>query len=156
MARTSTFNKCNGGDLEVVPVVTNAAYAAGNVIGGPMRFAGVLSEDFFGIIQSLTVKFKGSVVAGGVNVAIFSAQPSGSYADKSAPVISAADSALLLGIYNLPTPSSILGTHTIYQLDLFGRPIIGTSPDLWAVVTVVGTPTPASTSDMSVRLGINL
>lgn len=154
MPHTSSFARQDGADLEVVPVVTAGAYVAGNVIGGVMAFPGLLPEDFNGRLQSLTIKFKGSIAAGGFVVAVFGAQPVGTFNDHGAPVINAADSANLIGMYSLPTAFSQLGTHTLYSLDLTGKEFIGNSQGLWAVVIAVGTPTPASASDMSLRIGV--
>ena len=155
MASTLSIPTTAGSDTEIIATVTAAAYTAGNVIGGVLYFPKVLAPSFRGVIQSLMVKFKASNGAGNFTVAIFGAQPTGTFNDKAAPVIAPADTANLLGMYTMSNYFTSLGTHAIYQLDTFGHAIIAPTQDLWLVVIASGTPTPASASDMSVRLGIN-
>lgn len=145
----------SGAQVSVTPTVTAGAYSAGNVMGGIMTLANALPANFIGTLQSLSLKFKGSVQTGAFSVSIFSASPAGTFADKGAPAIAAADSALLLGTYTLGTPQSALGTHTIYNLDGIAKQIVGSSTSLYAVVTCNGVPVnPASTSDMSLTAGV--
>jgi hypothetical protein len=138
------------------PAVTASAYTAGNVMGGIVTFASILAATSFnGVLQSIALKFKGTLVTGNINVAIFKASPSnGTYADKTAPTWNASDMANLIGIYQLTTPLSKLGTMTTYNLDGIGKAIVGASQSLYAVVIVDGTPTPASTSDFTIELGV--
>jgi hypothetical protein len=157
MASTPNIPTQAGADLEVVPTVTAALYTAGNCIGGVMSFPNMLPLNCRGSIQSITLKFKGSAPVGNYHVYLFGAVPTGTFNDKAAPVINAADSANLLGAWALPSSAafSSLGTHAVYELDTFGHIIIAPTPNLWAVVIAVGAPTPASTTDMSLRIGIN-
>jgi hypothetical protein len=143
-------------DVEVIPNVTASIYPAGGVIGGIITFPNMLAPVWFnGILQSITVKFKGTVVTGAINVAIFQARPaSGTYTDHAAPTWNAADMVSLLGVYQLTTPQSPLGTMTIYNLDSIGKALVSNSQSLFVVVTVSGTPTPASTSDFSLELAV--
>jgi hypothetical protein len=143
-------------EVTVTPTVTASAYAANNVLGGIMTFAAALPATFSGILQSITAKFKGTAVTGNINVAIFKASPSnGTYTDHAAPTWNAADMANLLGIYQLTTPLALgAATMTVYDLDGIGKTILGAATSLYAVVTVGGTPTPASTTDFSLALGV--
>jgi len=143
-------------EVSVTPTVTAGAYTAGNVIGGILTFASLLdSVRFAGILESITVKFKGTTVTGNITVNLFKASPSnGTYADHAAATWNALDAANLLGSYVLTTPVSNLGTMTVYNSDGIGKAIQGTTASLFAVVTVAGTPTPASTTDMTVSLGV--
>jgi hypothetical protein len=143
-------------DVAVTPTVTAGAYTSGNVLGGIMTFANMLAATSFnGILQSITAKFKGAVVTGAIEVAIFKASPSnGTYTDKSAPTWSASDMANLLGVYTLTVSNSKLGTMTIYNLDGIGKALVGASQSLYAVAIVDGTPTPASTSDFTLELSV--
>lgn len=142
--------------VPVAPTVTASAYTAGNVIGGIITFASILdSVRFAGILQSITVKFKGATVSGNITVNVFKVSPSnGTYTDKTAPTWNAADMVNLLGSYVLSTPVSNLGTMTVYNLDGIGKAVQGASQSLFVVATVGGTPTPASTSDMTIELGV--
>ena len=142
---------------EVVPTVTaSSAYVAGNVVGAAMTFTNMLnSTTYNGILQSITLKFKASLQTGSYALAIFSGSPAGTYTDKSAPTFNASDNATLLGIYQLNTPMSSLGTHTIYNLDGIGKQIVGSSTSLYAVlIATTATVAYASTSDVVVRMSV--
>ena len=144
----------NGASVEVVPIVTAGAYTAGKDMGGVMTFASILPASFNGVLESITLKFKATVQLTEFDVALFSAAPAGTFTDGVAPAIAAADSALLLGVFQLVANQSQLGTHTIYTLDAIGKQIIGSSTSLFAVVTTKAAPVnPASTTDMSLRIG---
>lgn len=144
-----------GASVEVVPTVTASSYTAGYVVGGIMTFASILAPvSFGGLLQSLTLKFKGSAQTSEFDVALFSVSPSnGTYADHGAPTWNALDNAALIGVYPMIVPNSPFGTHTIYNLDGIGRLIVGASQSLYAVVTTKSVPVnPASTSDMTLRI----
>ncbi|WP_027162335.1 hypothetical protein [Mesorhizobium sp. WSM1293] len=145
----------NGAAVETVPPVTAGAYTAGFVIGGIIAFPGVLPATFNGILESLTLKFKGTVQTTEFDVAIFSGSPAGTFADHGAPAIAAADSAILLGVFPMTANQSPLGTHTVYNLDGIAKQIVATSTSLYAVVITKNVPVnPASFSDMSLRIGV--
>ena len=157
LSGTSTIGQVNGNgaSVEVVPTVTAGAYLAGKQIGGIMTFANILPANFNGILQSIALKFKGTVQTTEFDVAVFRGSPSGTFTDNVAPAIAAADSALLFGVYPLTVNQSTLGTHTVYNLDGIAREIGGISTSLFAVVTTKAVPVnPASTTEMSLRLGV--
>lgn len=143
-------------DVSETPAVTASAYSSGYVLGGIMTFANLLaSSSFNGVLQSIAAKFKGTVVTGSLEVAIFKAPPSnGTYNDHAAPAWNSADMANLVGVYTLSSPNSKLGTMTVYNLDGIGKALVGASQSLYAVVIVDGTPTPASTSDFTLELSV--
>jgi hypothetical protein len=144
-------------DVAVTPTVTAGAYTANNVIGGVMTFSTILAAGSLnGVMHSITAKFRGTTVTGSLTVAVFKASPSnGTYTDHAAPTWNAADMVNLLGIYTLSTPLNLGGTTmTVYNLDGIGKAIVGSSQSLYAVVTVGGTPSPASTSDFTLELGV--
>jgi hypothetical protein len=144
-------------DVAVVPTVTAGAYTANFVLGGIMTFASILpSVGQNGVLQSITAKFKGTAVTGNINVAVFKASPAnGTYTDHAAATWNAADMASLLGIYQLTTPLAIgAATMTVYCLDGIGKAFVGSSTSLFAVVTVAGTPTPASTTDFTLEMAV--
>lgn len=148
--------------VAVTPTVTASAYTAGNVMGGIMTFASALlaaplvsPTKWSAILESINVKFKAAAVVGEIDVAVFTASPAGgTYTDKTGPTWGAADTANLVGIYPLTAPISTLGTMTTYNLDGIGAAIDGASASLFVVMTVKGTPTPASTTDVIVELGV--
>ena len=142
--------------VAVTPTVTAATYAATKVIGGIMTFASILAATTFaGVLQSIEIKFKGSAQTVGFYVSIFTASPSGTFTDTNTAAIVAGDTALLLGIYHVVGGVSVLGTHTILNLDGIGKAIVGASTSLYVVVTPDATTAAlGSTSDMTVALGI--
>lgn len=143
-------------DVSVTPTVTAGAYTAGFIMGGLMTFANATpTVGNNGVLQSITVKFKDTAVTGNVNVHVFKDTTlSGTYADHTAGTWNSADAAKLIGSYQLPTPYSKLGTMTIYNLDGIGKAFVAAGTSLFALVTVDGTPTPASTSSMTVQLAV--
>ena len=150
----------NGAQVTVTPTVTVSGYTGPLVIGGIQTFAGILNTSTICKLQSIALKFKATKQTTEFDVAIFSASPAGTYTDHLAPVIAAADSALLLGVYKLVFANqgnSSLGTHTIYNLDAINKKIVGTSTSLFAVVVCVGTlaVTPVSASEMSLTLAVD-
>jgi hypothetical protein len=148
--------------VAVTPTVTASAYTAGNVLGGIMTFASALlatpaasPTKWSAVLESINVKFKATAVTGTINVGVFTASPAGgTYTDKTAPTWNLADTAKLVGIYPLTAPLSTLGTMTTYNLDGIGAAIDGASTSLFVVMTVAGTPTPATTTDVIVELGV--
>jgi hypothetical protein len=155
LAQLHTDRIASGASVEVIPAVTAGAYTAGFVVGGIMTFANILPASFIADLQSIALKFKGTLQTTEFDVAIFSASPAGTFADHGAPAIVAADTALLLGVFPLTANLSPLGTHTVYSLDGLSKMIVGSSTSLFAVVISKIVPVaPASTSDMSLRLGV--
>ena len=148
-------------EVSVTPTVTASTYAVSKVIGGIMTFTAVLnnsfpSADYAGVLESITVKFKGSVQTVGFWVSIFHTSPAGTFTDTNTAAIAAGDTALLVGSYHLTTPFSLLGTHTIYNLPGIGQTIEqGTNGNLFVVVVPDATTASlGSTSDMTVTLGM--
>jgi hypothetical protein len=144
--------------VEVVPTVNaTASYSNGNVIGGIITLQNVLNTaSNSGMVQSLTLKFKNTIQTGVYTVALFTASPTGTYADHANAAIANSDSALLAGIYQFSSPFSSLGSHTVYNIDGIGKTIVNSSgSNLYAVVTATNGTTVncTSTSDMSLRIG---
>lgn len=142
-----------GAQVTVTPTVTAGSYSSGNVMGGIMTFANILPGSLKAELRSITLTFKATTQTVEFDVAIFSASPTGTFADHGAPAIASTDSSLLLGIYKLVNNFNTLGTHTIYNIDGIGKQLIGTTTSLYAVVTAKSAPVnPASTSEMSLTL----
>jgi len=152
----------NGAQVTVIPTVTTGStYSAGFCIGGIMTFAGLLSSVTpVAKLQSITLRFKATVQTTiTLNVAIFSSSPAGTFNDHATAVVAAADSAILLGVYTMAVPKSVLGSsQTIYNLDGINKKLVGTSSSLFAVVTcgtAALTVNPVSTSEMSLTLAVD-
>lgn len=141
--------------VPATPTVTAATYAASEVIGGIMTFANILpATTYAGDLVSISLRFKGSVQAGGFYVAVFKSSPAGTFTDTNTAAIAPADTAILVGIYHLSTPISALGTHTSYGLTGIVDAIVGTSQSLYAVVVPDATTAALVALDMTVELGV--
>jgi hypothetical protein len=134
----------------VTPSTTVGAYTAGQEVGGLMTFA--IGGAGSGLLESIRVTCK-SVQATSLKLYIFDTNPTNStWSDKTTPAINAADVSFLRGVFLLSSPDSGLGTHTIWNLEGIACSFIGAS--LYGVLVCVGTPTFASASDITVKLGV--
>jgi hypothetical protein len=133
----------------VTPAITAGAYTAGQEVGGLMTFpVGGAS----GILESIRVTCA-SVQTTTLKLYIFDANPTNStWTDHSTPAINAADIPFLRGVFTLASPDSGLGTHTIWNMEGIAASFVAAT--LYGVMIVVGTPTFASTSGITVKLGI--
>ncbi len=136
------------------PVVTsNGAYAAGNEIGGLMTFP--IGGAGSGTLLSVRVTSR-SVLTTALKAYIFTTNPSNStWTDKSAIAINAADIASLLAIVTLNAPDSGLGTHTLWNVGAIGEQFVAANLYVVLVVVSAATLTSASTSDITVQLGVS-
>jgi hypothetical protein len=156
------ISNMNGAMVTSTPTVTAGAYStAGFVVGGIQSFPLILNPvNSIATLESITLRFKATKQTTEFDVSIFSASPAGTYSDHGLPVIAAADSAILLGVYRMAfvsaTQNSPLGTHTIYNLDNICKKLVGTTTGLWAVVTMTASMVaPVSTSEMSLTLAVD-
>ncbi len=142
-------------EIAVAVAVTAAAYTAGNVMGGVIAFPGALrSPSLSGILNSVRVSDK-KANSDARELWLFNANPAGStFTDKAAPAIAAVDIPKIIGRYVLGAPNSALGTHASYQLDGIGKVIQAAATTLYGVLLTQGAPTPASTSDIAVAIGV--
>lgn len=141
--------------IAVTPTVTaSSAYTTGNLVGGLMTFSSALLTAGSGVLESISIRCK-SVQTATFTFFLFDSNPTNStWTNKSAPAINASDIPFLVGAYQLASYSSGLGTHTIYTLNGISQAISAGATTLYGVLTVTGTPTFASTSDITVVLGI--
>jgi hypothetical protein len=134
----------------VTPSTTVGAYTAGQEVGGLMTFP--IGGAGSGLLESIRVTSK-SVQTTSLKLYIFDTNPTNStWSDKTTPAINAADVSFLRGVFSLSSPDSGLGTHTIWNLEGIACSFIGAS--LYGVLVCVGTPTFASASDITVKLGV--
>ena len=165
LATDQTFPTFGMGDeIVVTPTVTAGAYTAGYVMGGIMTFASCFPANntpggFIAWLNSITLEFAGSAQTGEFDLGLFLASPAGTMADHGAPSITAAQikTAALVGIYRMTNPNSAFVTGATYNLDGIGKFLNGVTNNVYAVLIAVG-PTmvnPASTTDLTVRLGFN-
>ena len=138
--------------VTVSPVITAGAYTTGNLVGPLMTFANALGVLQSGVLQSIRVASK-TVQSAALTLHVFDTNPTNTtWTDKTAPGINVADIPYLVGSYPLGGASSPLGTHTIWNLDGIGKGINAASTSLYGILTVTGTPTFGSTSDISVSI----
>jgi hypothetical protein len=74
-------------------------------------------------------------------------QPGNNYTDTNAPAIAAGDAFRVLPPIKLTNAASGLGTHTVYGQDATARSLERSTATDYFVIIVIGTPTPASTTD---------
>lgn len=141
--------------IAVTPTITSgSAYTTGNVVGGKLTFSSALLTAGSGVLESISIRCK-SVQTATFLLALFDSNPTNTtWTDKTAPSINAADIPFLVGIYQLASFSSSLGTHTIYNLNGISQTLAAGATTLYGVLVVTGTPTFASTSDITAVLGI--
>jgi len=140
--------------VSVAPVVVAGAYTANWVMGGKMTFANALrAPTLSGALRSILVNSKSGAALGTVSFYLFKADPAAStVADGAAISVAAADFDKLIGIYDLGAVKGVGAKLAL--LDNIGKAIQAASTSLYGVMTVSGTPSPGSTSDIKVSLGI--
>ena len=136
------------------PTITSgAAYAAGNVVGGLLTFAGLArAAGQGGVLQSALLRDKSGQNAS-YDLFLFDAAPS-TPGDKTAVALSAADLAKCVGV--VPFSGTALGaTATMGVITAAGLGLayrIGAGTSLYGILVTRGTPTYAGTADVSVDL----
>lgn len=143
------------------PAVTASAYTAGNVVGGVLSFSNAVRTQNAinsGRLQNVLVTSKSTQALVEMDLYLFNANPTGStFTDKAAPAIAAADIPKLIAKVALMSVDANLGAnYTSWQALGIGLVFqLGSgNTTLYAVLVTRGTPTFASTSDITVTLGI--
>ncbi len=151
--------------VRTTPAVTAGAYSAGNVVGGIQTIGPLGSAFGRGIIKDIAVVDKANQKAA-MTVLFFSDNPTAStFTDKAAPVIAAADEGKFLGKVEIATTdwttigakavatkecSTVIASLIAAALQTDGQRTI------YSVVVTSGTPTYASTSDLTFIYGLLL
>jgi hypothetical protein len=136
------------------PTVTSgAAYAAGNVVGGLLAFAGMArAAAQGGVLQSALLRDKSGQNAS-YDLFLFDSAPTVP-TDKSALALAAADLARCVGVISFSGQAlgaaSTMGVQTVGGLGLAFKLASGTT--LYGILVTRGTPTYAGTADVSVDL----
>ena len=141
----------------VTPVVSAAAYAAGNVVGTLLTFTGIARDAATGgLIQSVTAAFASGVVPS-LDVIFFSASPTNStFTNNAALAINAADRGLVEGVAHL-SDSTLLGASapSLVQAQNLALAFAGlTAGTLYAVVVARSAVTLTSTSDLVLSVSV--
>lgn len=144
--------------VSVNPTVTaSSAYAAQNVVGGNLTFAGAVPRaGGGGVVRSVVLTDTGGNNVG-YNLFLFTAAAS-AQTDKTAVALVAGDLANCIGVIALSTPAlgaaSTMGVETTVSAGL-AFSIGGTGTSLYGVLVTTGTPTFASASGVRVKLSVD-
>jgi hypothetical protein len=136
------------------PAITSgSAYAAGNVVGGLLTFAGMArAAGQGGVLQSALLRDKSGQSAS-YDLFLFDSAPT-TPGDKTAVALSAADLAKCVGV--VPLSGTALGAaSTMGVISSLGVGLafrLGAGTSLYAILVTRGTPTYAGTADVSVDL----
>jgi hypothetical protein len=148
-----------GGETKVATatptVSTSPAYSSGDVIGSLMTFSGIgRVTGGTGIIQMVTIMCK-SAQAFACDLVLFHTNPSSStFTDNAAVAVNTADYDKIIGVFSLSAGSwTSLGTPSVGQL-LQSAPykVAAGQSDIYGVLVARGTPTLASTSDLTIAV----
>lgn len=148
----------NSNSVSVTPTITAGAYVAGNCVGGILTLTNLLrvGGPGTGIWQSMLVIDKGNQKAP-LDVLLFDSNPSGgTYTDHVAISSLTTDlSKLIRRVSIAATDYVTVNGVAIADLSSIARIIKGAAAatTLYAVLNTSGTPTYASTSDLTVRFG---
>ncbi len=136
-----------------VTVSTSPAYSINDVVGGLITFASTVGTAGSGVLQSMRLNMK-SIQTAAFDLYIFNANPTAStFTDNAGANINVADFDKVIGVFSFSTNKSGLGTHTNYNLDGVAKAFsIPSGTTLYGVIITLGTPTFASTSDVSATI----
>ena len=155
--------------LPVTPTITASAYSAGNCMGGLLTLANAFRAVASGVgtgatarLTGLTVIDKGNQKAA-LTILLFDRKPASTYADKATPSIGA-DQANIVGQIKVATadytsnggdsPQVAVAEEQCSILLQTNDPTAANRLNLYAVVITTGTPTPASTADLTLKFKI--
>lgn len=143
-------------------VSASSAYTSGDVVGSAMQFSRAFGgEGRTGVVKTVLVLDKGNQKAP-LTLLFFNAQPGTVAADNAAFSFASADVDLCVGKVNVAAADyETVGGKAVAAVDVSAvlQGTIGTlgardCGDLWVVAVTTGTPTYASTSDLTFRLGL--
>lgn len=136
------------------PTVTaSSAYAAGNSVGGLLKFTNIAGPQKSGVIQSFFVNCKTAQTTT-FKLYVFNALPAfTTITNKATPSLNANDVPYLIGVYTTGSSDSTL-TATINLLDAIGKSFTSYSSDLYGILVCVSTPTFNAASDVFVGLSV--
>jgi len=137
----------------VTPTVSTTAYVAGYEMGGLQTYASLIrSGQTTGLIQKVALQFNDSQTAS-TDAIFFNANPTNTtFTDHAALAIAAADVTKVIGVAHVNDCSS-LGTPSLCQAQNLAIPITA-SGSIYVVLVTRGTPTLASTSDLTVLISM--
>ena len=143
--------------VQVVPVVQAAAYAAGATIGGLLTFASASrTAAGSGLIQAVTATFISGVVPS-LDLVLFNVAPGGgTITDKVALAVAAADLAKVIGVVHL-SDAALLGaaTPSIVQGENAALPFrLASGSTIYGALVTRSAVTLTSVADVTITLSI--
>lgn len=141
--------------ISSTPAVQASAYGDGDVIGGKQEITVFRAPNRSALLRSIVITSKADLTVN-ADVVLFSSDPSAStFTENGALSVAAADAPKVIGIFTVSARVD-LGTPVVAQLQNQAIALIGngTTKTIWAVIVVRGAYTPGSTSDVTLRLGI--
>lgn len=146
--------------VSVTPTVDTSAYASGDVIGGKLTFSNALPwRTGTGFLVSVTISDK-AAQASDLDLVLFESDPdSSTFTDQAAFDPADADLSKVLTVVNFGSSSRFaFNDNGVKHVASLAVPIKGRSSagvvTLYGVLVSRGTPTFASSSDVTVKLGI--
>ena len=152
--KTGGFTKI----VTVTPTIQAAAYATGELVGGKMSFAGaVRMKDLVaatGLIQSVVITDLGKQSVA-LDLVFFDTDPSNTtFTENSALAVNDTDLLTVVGVASVTDWKSLSDNSVGLALNLAMPFNLGTGTVLYGALVSRGAPTYASTSDLTVRVGI--
>lgn len=145
------------GSVSFTPVVQNAAYSAGNSLGGLQTVQLLRPPQYSGVFTNFQVASKGGAVVA-MTVYIFDANPSSTTCtDKTAFSLAAADVSKLVMAPFVLTPAVVGSGTTVTTAQLTQAVSMinqdtTRSPNLYVCLVANGSVTPATTSDLVAKI----
>lgn len=150
--------------ISVTPTIQAAAYVAGDVIGGKLTFSNALQTMVgSGYLVSVTVSDL-AAQAVDLDLVVFKSDPSNTtFTENSALDIADADLSKVLTVVNLGSSSRFaFADNSVHHISSLAVPLQGVSAttsgisgNLYGVLVSRGAPTFASTSDLTISIGVS-
>ena len=142
--------------LEGTPTVDTSAYASGDLIGDDKITLGdaVISRGYGGLIESVVITDLGKQSAS-IDVVFFTSDPSGTtFTDNAALDIADTDLVKIVGVAAVADWYAFNDNSVGQVLNLALPFVLRDDENLYAALVSRGTPTYASTSDLTLRVGV--
>jgi len=150
--------------LEATPTVSaSAIYASGDSVGGEITLSNALREKFAvndlrngtATIRSVVITDLGKQSAN-LDVIFFDTVPANGFGDNVPITVTDVDLVNVIGVAQITTWVAFNDSSVGIAHDLYIPFALGTGTKLYAAIVSRGTPTYASTSDLTLRLGLTL
>ena len=144
--------------ITVTPTIEAAAYVAGDLVGGKLSFSNVLrpiaNADHTGLIQSIIITDLGTQSAA-LDLVLFDVDPTNTtFTENAAFDIDDTDLLTILGVAAITDWKAFNDNSVGLALNMAMPFNLGTNNTLYGALISRGTPTYASTTDLTVRIGV--